>query len=186
MDSTVIAALIGAGGVVVTIAGTLGGTILGARLNQAGALKTARDMQEIERHKYTQDRLWDARKEAYTAIIAQLRATAKAAEKIHHRFNDDDADAEGYFQSAQYGPDTHILWETWRGTIAEYEKARLLLSDDFVAGFEQVQTNLDAVDEDGIPPMRSHEVYVVFNGAITPMLETAKREIAPQLPARIA
>ncbi|MBB3881176.1 hypothetical protein [Sphingomonas pseudosanguinis] len=88
MDTSAWNALAGNIGNLLTLAGTLGGTFLGSWLQRRSALKTAKDMIQIERHKYTQDRLWDVRKEAYTSIIAGLRATAKAANVVNDGFND--------------------------------------------------------------------------------------------------
>jgi hypothetical protein len=183
MDSTVWAAIIGTGGVIVTVAGTLAGTVIGSRLNQSSALKTARDMLQIDRHKYTQDRLWDVRKEAYTSIIAGLRATAKAANVVNDGFHDGYMDPEEYYQSDAFGHASRDLWDKWRATKDEYERARLLLSDAFVEGFEQIEARLDAVDDEGIPPMIYATTREIFDEAVTPMLEIAKAEIAPQLPA---
>jgi len=175
MDSAVASALIGA-------ISAIAGTILGAKVTQAGALKTARDMQELERHKYTHDRLWDARKEAYTAIVFQLRTTARAAEKLYAGLHDQYGDPEEYFQSEQYNQDSRTLWETWRGTVAEYEKSRLLLSDAFSASFETIQAGVHAVDEDAIPPDRAEAIFAVFDDAVAPLTAIAKSEIAPSMP----
>lgn len=183
MDTSAWNALAGNIGNLLTLAGTLGGTFLGSWLQRRSALKTAKDMIQIERHKYTQDRLWDVRKEAYTSIIAGLRATAKAANVVNDGFNDGYMHPEEYFQSDAYGQAIHDLWDKWRATKEEYERARLLLSDAFVEGFEQIEARLDAVDEDDIPPLIYATTREIFDEAVSPMLEIAKAEIAPQLPA---
>ena len=90
---------------------------------------------------------------------------------------------EEYFQSDAYGQAIRDLWDKWRATKEEYERARLLLSDAFVEGFEQIEARLDAVDEDDIPPLIYATTREIFDEAVSPMLEIAKAEIAPQLPA---
>lgn len=50
-------------------------------------------------------------------------------------------------------------------------------------GFEQIEARLDAVDEDDIPPLIYATTREIFDEAVSPMLEIAKAEIAPQLPA---
>ncbi|MBB3879615.1 hypothetical protein [Sphingomonas pseudosanguinis] len=57
------------------------------------------------------------------------------------------------------------------------------MSDAFVEGFEQIEARLDAVDEDDIPPLIYATTREIFDEAVSPMLEIAKAEIAPQLPA---
>lgn len=183
MDSTVAAALIGVGGVVLTIAGTLGGTYLGTVLNHASAVKTARELQDLERHKYTQDRLWDARKEAYSAIIAGLRKTEKASRLVDEGFNSGEADPEEYFHSDVSTKQIHILWSHWQETQTEYDNARLLVSDEFIAAFEKLHVELDALDEDDIPPLLYRKVANVFTEALPDILATAKNEIVPTRPA---
>ncbi len=174
MDNTLVTAIIGVGSTGI-------GTVIGALVNRAAALKTARSMLVIDRQKYTQDRLWDARKESYSAIVAKVRDTAKLAKKVYEGFVDPYGHPEEYFQSQTYNRDTQKLWEAWRNAEAEYDRARLLVSDAFVAEFERLQANLTAIDHEDIPPDRAEQVYGVFSDALDPMLATAKREIAPEL-----
>lgn len=177
MDSTILAALI-------SIAGALGGTYLGMRLNRSSAVKTALDLADVERHKYTQDRLWDHRKDSYTSIIAGLRATARLAKVVDDGYNDGEMHPEEYHGSEGSTKQINELWEKWRETKADYENARLLLSDAFVIRFEQLENDLDAVDHDDIPPAVYSACEKVFRDAVPALLEIAKGEIAPQLPTK--
>lgn len=174
MDNVLVTAITG-------VVSTGIGAVIGAWVNRAAALKTARSMLVIDRQKYAQDRLWDARKESYSAIIAKVRDTTRLAETIYAAFVDPYGHPEEYFQSQAYSRNTQELWEAWRGAEAEYDRARLLVSDAFVAEFERLQANLAAIDHDDIPPDRAEQTFKVFDDALDPMLATAKREIAPEI-----
>jgi hypothetical protein len=179
LDSTVIAAVIGVGGVVLTIVGTLGGTYLGSALNRRSALRTAVDLAALEQQRYAQDRLWDARRESYTSIIAGLRAADKLAKAVDEGYNSGEIHPEEYHASGGSTKQINELWTRWRETRAEFEDARLLLSDTFVERFERIQTDLDGIDEDDIPPTVYARCAEILHEAIPALLTIAKAEIAP-------
>lgn len=179
MDNTVVAALIGAGGVVLTIAGTLGGTWLGSALNRRTALRTATELAEVDRRRYAEDRLWDARKDSYTSIVAGLRASAKLARIVDEGYNSGEMDPEEYHASEGSTKQIGALWERWRGTVAEFENSRLLLSDEFVERFEQIEADLGAVDQDDTPPDVYGQCETILREALPSLLAIAKAEIAP-------
>jgi hypothetical protein len=185
MDSSVVAALIGVGGVGLTIAGTLAGTFLGSWLNRRTTLSTALDIAEVERHKYTQDRLWDHRKDSYTAILAGLRATSKHAYTVDRGYNGGEMHPEEYHASDERTIQVRTLWDKWRETESEYESARLLLSDAFVARFEKIGDDLNAVDIDDLPPCIHSDFADIFRSAVPEMLAIAQAEIAPPLSAKV-
>ena len=139
-------------------------------------------MQNIERHRYTQDRLWDVRKEAYTSIIAGLRSATRHADAVNEGFNSGEMHPEEYFQSEGYSKQLGSLWDKWNLTKEDFESSRLLLSDNFVNAFEALESNLNAIDRDDNPPAIYMQVHAVFDASVTPMLEIGKAEIAPPPP----
>lgn len=139
MDTSILTALIGA--VVL-----LGATWLGAYLNRKGAVETARQLIEVEHRKYAQSRLWDAKKDAYTDIVAQFNAIDKDLDGTVDRLFDPDYDPQPYIDSDEYVQDNTAFWRRINTLWTTIKNNGLILSDDFQAAF--VQWNVELIDYD--------------------------------------
>lgn len=178
MDPAIVGALIGASAGVFGIAGTIIGTRMAGDEARKTALATAREIAEVEQAKYVRDRLWDVRREAYAAMIARVSAMRRIAVLIDEHFRDPEGSAEEYFSSEHFRRKSDELWNTWRKFVVEFDEARIILSDDFVARFDKL-TNEIFGEEADIPPSQYHDTRVALEGAAEALLAIARAEIAP-------
>lgn len=172
MDTEILVSLIGIGGL-------LAGTWLGAYLNRKGSLQTALHQAEVERQKYAHDRLWDARKEAYTAIIIALNAIYKVADKLYDGFFAEGSDGERFYGHDEFGKLSSELWEKFRSLNAQFEDSTLILSDSFKALFSEWRNDFLDSDENDIPPEQYRQHYASIRNYLPKIVEAAKAEIAP-------
>lgn len=173
--------------VVVLIGGgfALLGTILGAYLNKRTALSTAKELAEIERFKYTQDRIWDFRKEAYTEILAHLKEASNYAERVRDGYHDEQMHPEAYHGSDRRPKDEAAAWDAWTRCKTAFVANRLTLSEDFTAEFQSLRDALGAIDEHDLPPDIAWAEAECYSAAYPKLLNIALAEIAPSSPARI-
>lgn len=160
------------------------GTILGAYLNQRSAVNTAREMAEIERFKYTQDRIWDFRKESYTAILASLKEASLNADRVNEGYHDEQSHPEIYHASDACKTLVQASWEAWSRSKEAFEKGRLTLSNDFVEGFGAIADDLSAVSEHDLPPEQAWKEAEAFRNGHRRLLVIALNEIAPNKPLK--
>ncbi|SEI99463.1 hypothetical protein SAMN05518849_102126 [Sphingobium sp. AP50] len=175
IDTQILTALIG------TLSG-LGGTWLGAYLNRKSAYQTAIQLADVERHKYAQGRLWDAKKEAYTLIIGELNVMRKLTQRINDGFTDGEMHEEEYFQSASFHKDNNELWNRYRQLQTTFDNNSLILSDRFKEQFSEWMKDLFYCDEDDIPPILADVHWNAMRKHVPLFVEVAKDEIAPKLP----
>lgn len=161
----------------VSLAGTLGGTWLGARLNSRSSAQTALQLAEVERHKYKHDRLWDARKEAYTLMIVEFNAMNRTADRMYDWFFGELAEPERYFESPQYHTDSVELWSAYRKAKALLQSNTLVISEKFADLFREWERHF-MVGEDADPPQRSDSEREAMATYLPKFIELAKSEIA--------
>lgn len=174
-------ALVGGG---FALIGTLGGAFLGAYLNRRSAVETAREMAEIERFKYTQDRIWDFRKESYTTILASLKEASLNADRVNEGYHDEQSHPEIYHASDAHKTFAQASWESWSKSKEAFEKGRLTLSNDFVEAFGAIADHLSAVSENDLPPEQAWREAEAFRNGHRRLLGIALNEIAPNKPLK--
>lgn len=109
----------------------LAGSWLGAHLNRKSAIATARQLVEVEQHKYAQSRLWDAKKDAYTEMIVEFNAIDRAISSIVDRVFDPDVDPSYYIDSDEHSNDVTAIWQRiWKLNNA-LDNNSLVVSDEF-------------------------------------------------------
>lgn len=170
VDPQIVTALVG-------LAGTLGGTWLGAHLNSRSSAQTTLQLAEVEKHKYKQDRLWDARKEAYTLVVVEFNAMNRAADRMYDWFFGQYADPEHYFQSAQYDKDSEELWSAFRRAKALVHSNALVISAEFERLYGEWEGKF-LLGEDGDPPERADYRRGAMAKYLPKLVELAKAEIA--------
>lgn len=165
----------------VVIAGVfgIGGSYLGAHLNGRSAISTAKGLAEIDRLKYTHDRIWDFRKESYTTILGQLHDVVVLADKIADMYFDEHVNPEEYYEGKHRIEDERSLWGTWTECKKEFHLRRLTLSDAFVAAFENTIGCIAGIDDEGLPPIEARSVATCFEKGHAALLAIALDEIAP-------
>jgi hypothetical protein len=72
-------------------------------------LDTARNIAAIDREKYKHNGSWEARRTAYTEIVAALTALAKSASFIDYHMNGEEAEAERYYASEQFNKHSQAM-----------------------------------------------------------------------------
>lgn len=168
--TTVVAALTG-----------LGGTWLGAYLNRKSAVDTAHKLVEVERHKYAQSRLWDAKKDAYTEIVVQLNAIDRDLSSMESTLFDPDVDPTYYIESEHYSSDASALWRRVGKLNATLSDNSLILSDEFQSAVTDWNIDFADYDEDTQP----REVFTVQSEATARhkpvIIKIAKDELAEAL-----
>ncbi|WP_170411284.1 hypothetical protein [Ruegeria atlantica] len=174
--STEIAAVLLGGGFAIL------GTFLGAYLNKRATLSTARELAEIERFKYAQDRIWDFRKETYTAILAHLRRASNHADRVFSGYCDEQMHPETYFASDSRKEDEEAKWAAWVDCRKEFEDNLLTLSDDFTKQFYLLIHSFKIIDDNDLPPEAAQKAADIFNGFYPKLLRIAQNEIAPSRP----
>jgi len=175
MTNEIIAVLIGGGFALL-------GTYLGAYLNKRATLSTAKEMAEIERFKYTQDRIWDFRKESYTAILAHLRRATDHADKVFAGYCDEQYHPEEYFASEGRRKDEDATWAAWADCKKLFEDSRLTISDDFAKQFQLLRHSFRVISEHDLPPESAQKAQDIFNAFYPKLLQIAQNEIAPTSP----
>ena len=179
MASDLIAALIGTGGTLIV---GFGGVWFGAYLNRKSALQTAIQLAEIDRHKYAQDRLWDAKKEAYTAMIVELTALDKAVDRMYAGFTDLEISPENYFQSPSFNEDNNHMWAKYQAAKELFDNSILILSDAFKVRFGQWQQDFFYYDnEHDIPPDVTKAHRTAMGKHLHEFVEIAKGELSAHI-----
>jgi hypothetical protein len=125
----------------------LGGTWLGGYMNRKTAIDTAHQLVEVERHKHAQSRLWDAKKDAYTDIVAQFNAIDNAITSMVERLFDAEINPSYYLESDEYNKDITAIWQRIWKLNNSLDNNRLVISDEFQA--EISEWNIEFVDYDG-------------------------------------
>lgn len=162
----------------ISTGGTLGGTWLGAFLNRRSALDTAKQLADVEQHKYAKSRLWDAQKEAYTDIIIQLNAIEKLVGQILNALFDPEVDPSYYLESEQSNNETSTLWQRIWKIEDTVKNNSLILPDLFQASFSAWRADFENYDEEAEP----QEVIITQSKAIDKhkpaMIKLARDELA--------
>lgn len=184
MKTEILVALIAFSGVIITIIGTLAGTILGTHLSKKSSVSAAKELAELERIKYTHDRLWDARKDTYAAMLASIASVRRSAQSLYNGYFDDEdgLPPEAFCGTPHWGKINTQLWNGWRECQAEFDRGRLIFSDDFIARFETLAGAVYG-EEDDNPPDRASDTVDALNLASDDLLKIARAEIAPSEPS---
>lgn len=160
----------------------LGGTVLGTYLNTRAAKTTALQLAEVERVKYTRDRLWDERRAVYTKMIGLIASMHRLATRIDEAFDDPEwGHPEAYHSSGSFRTDSNKLWETWLEVANLFDDSRLILSDAVASAFEDLRGTVMG-DEHDLPPQQYADTRKALDTMHPIMLGIAQREIAPELP----
>lgn len=178
MDSTVTAALIGVGGVALAGAFTVLGTWMGATFARRQAKEMAEETAERDERRMRDQRLWEARKAAYTAILIPCRKWGLLREEINDGFHGPDSNAYEYDPSEEHKKTRDAAQAEYRKMREAFDEHRILLSDEFSARVTAVQKALNDISENDIPPETAWQINQIAGSAHRELLTIAKRELA--------
>jgi len=159
--------------------GILAGTWLGAHLNRKSAYQTALQLAEIERRKYSQDRLWDAKKDAYSLTIARLNVLWKnVATMVEHAWGEG-SDPERYFNDPIFNEHDILRWDSFRSLKSLVDDNTLIFSDNFLNLFKEWESHFFMYNEEEYP----ETIIKIHDDAIrrfhSQFIKLAKFEITP-------
>lgn len=161
----------------ISTGGALGGTWLGAFLNRRSALDTAKALAAVEQHKYAQTRLWDAKKEVFTAIVSELNGLELSVESLASILFDPDVDPSPYIQSNDYNTAFGNLWRVTVKTDRLIADNSLILPDDFQSEYAQWHGEFFNYNED----TSEREISIIMSKALSTfkprMVYMAKSEL---------
>ena len=163
----------------ISVAGILGGTYLGALLNRRTATYTALMMAKVESQRHLDRRLWDARKESYSLILLKLMEARKYADYMDDGYsNDGEIHPEVYHVSEEREKHQQNNWAAWSDCKSEFDKNHLVLSADFVTAFQELVDDLATISEHDMLPYIAPKKAEYFRNAHSRLLKLAKDEFA--------
>lgn len=173
MDSTIIAAIIGA---VAGIVAIVAGSFLGTHLTKQASIATAKELAALEQRKLIRDRLWDHQRDAYTAMISSVRSLWSQAANLANAF--DRGDTGGGYEDA-----TDQFWKDWTETSKQFHAGRLIFSDKFHDRYDALITTV----ANGRTNYQGGDNYyewirVLFGDVFTDLVDIARRDIGADLP----
>lgn len=127
----------------ISASSALGGIWYGSFLNRRSALDTARQLADLDHHKFAKERLWEERKTAYERVFAQISIMHGAASLMTYYLFGNDADPpERYMASdlhKQHEKDFHDSAGNVHVLMKQYA---LILSDEFTNLHEEWRREL--------------------------------------------
>ncbi len=126
------------------------------------------------------NRVWDARREGYTAVLTCLKKASEKASIVDHGYN-----------SGEYGPGSHdyfnspsrpeaegAFWNTWQRCRSALDASWLILSDDFLARSEHMLAALPTKYDTDSPPDQAARRAQALHEGHRDLLTIARREFA--------
>ncbi|WIA55185.1 hypothetical protein N6H05_19445 [Sphingobium sp. WTD-1] len=164
----------------ISVGGALGGIWYGSFLNRRSALDTARQLADLDHHKFAQQRLWEERKSAYERIFAQISIMHGAASLMtYYLFGNDTDPPERYMASDLHKQHEKDFHDAFQNVHVLMKTHALILSDDFTNLHEEWKRELWKGDIDEIEEYQS---YMNFDQVMTKYLalfkEIGRREIS--------
>ena len=153
----------------------LAGTFLGFWLNGRTAIRVSK----LEQRRYTVERLWDARKSAYSEILAKLSEARENADRVNQRFNDDELGPHGYFGTEAFREETAATHRAWNACYSMFSSSELILSEAFAKTFREIVSCIASIDPYMDPPEIAWQQAECFTKAHSELMSLAKEELQP-------
>lgn len=165
-----------------TILGTLAAVALGSRLNASNAREQERERLAMAPVTHGREKIWEHRREAYSAIIGKMHLFVREADDICDSFHSGEIDPQAFWHSPGYDDARKKVTNAFKATRDLFDEARLTLSSEFEARYIQMRTEIYDSDEDADPPSQVIDNLKSAQTAYDDLLAIAKREIAPATP----
>ena len=126
------------------------------------------------------DRVWDARREGYTAILTRLKEASVRASVVDHGYNSGDhgLGPHDYAVSSTHDDEKKAAGDAWRTCRSAFDSSWLVLSDDFLARSEQLFDSLPTRYDDHLPPEAATRWAQALDSGYRDLLAIARREFA--------
>ena len=131
----------------------------------------------LEQHRYTAERLWDARKTAYSEILAKLREAHENADKVSQGFSDDELGPHGYFGSDAFLKETAATHRAWKACYSVFNNSEVILSEAFATRFQEIVSCMARIDPYMDPPEIAWQQEECLTEAYSELLSLAKEEL---------
>lgn len=124
-------------------------------------------------------RTWDARKLAYTSVLAKLKEAAEAADIVDRGYNSGEGGfgPHDYFGSSARPRQEEAAGKAWASCQLEFSINHLIVSDEFLARFELLLECLPTDYEDLSPPEEAGRMAACLREAYGELLALARREM---------
>ena len=154
--------------------------VIGALLTRWFTRSADRERLAAARVTHAQEKVWEHRREAYSAIIGKLHQFSKEADDMSDSFSNCEMDPMEFYCSPGYHKARAQVTHAFRESRDLFDAARLIISDDFEARYIQMRTEVYEADDLENPPEQAFTVMTVAETAYSDLLQIAKREIAPK------
>lgn len=173
MDSTIIAAIIGA---VAGIIAIVAGSFLGTHLTKQASIATAKELAALEQRKLIRDRLWDHQRDAYTAMISSVRSLRNQADKLSDACKR--GDTGGGYEDA-----TDQFWKDWFETTKQFQDGRLIFSDSFHDRYDAFIRTVSNGRTSYTGGANYHEwIHVRLASVFEDLVDIARQDLGTDLP----
>ncbi|SPJ25059.1 hypothetical protein [Palleronia abyssalis] len=161
-------------GPLISAVAVIASVVVGAWLSRS----SARQQAQAAREEKAEDRLWQFRKDAYTAILAKLAEAAREQERIATGYHESEH-PDAYDASKDRRERDAVVWSAWSACREQFERNRLVISPEFTEAFKAIRKELAAIDEDQLPPVLADQIEEAFSGGHRRLLSVALAEIRP-------
>ena len=126
------------------------------------------------------DRVWDTRREGYTAILTRLNEASLRASVVDDGYNGGDygRGPHDYFETSERADQEKAAGEAWRNCRSAFDSSWLVLSDDFLARSERLFESLPTRYDDDSPPEDAARRAQALRDGYRDLLGTARSEFA--------
>jgi len=157
---------------------SIAGIWIGSSVSRKSAKLTAIGMLDIERFKFARERLWEARREVYGAILALLVRAARGAMFAENGFSVVE-DRDVFMESDEYSKLLQSIGALWDEAVAKYDENRLIISDDFANTFGQISRDIGSWSPD--EPEFVGTLSKAFQKGYLDLLSDAKNDLTPAI-----
>lgn len=161
----------------------LSGVVLGSVLNGNNARALERERLTMAPVTHGREKIWEHRREAYSAIIGKMHLFVKEANEMVDCFTDGEMEVWAFYQSKGWHDHRKAVTGAFKETRNLFDEARLIISADFEARYIQMRTEIYEIDDENDPVINAMDSARSAQTAYDDLLEIAKREIAPVAPA---
>lgn len=126
------------------------------------------------------NRVWDARREGYTAILTRLKEASEKASIVDEGYNSGDygLGPHDYSTSPERPEEERAACNAWRHCRSAFDATWLVLSDEFLARSEQLFDSLPTKYDDDLPPRDAERRAQALREGYRDLLAIARREFA--------
>lgn len=148
-----------------TVAGTLGGTALGAWITHG-----------LARRRTVQDKLWDQRREAYSQIVSHVHKMHDACSMMVDGYNED---ASAFYNSTRRNGIIKDMWQSYRDIRLSRTNNILIMSKIFTDAVDSMIKSISEMtsDPDGDDVLYVEDLAKVLEKYKNKLTDTGSSEL---------